>query len=265
MGNTQTITEYQELRVPFDPADEEKLLKVSIRIPKRMYTELGWNSAMPSDVFVNTFQFLSLSDLARVASVNSSWKEVAYDESLWHTLNLTPLLFRANDTLLCQLLREPRFRALTVLSLRGCTALTDASLNIIAKRCPHLTTLFLNDCEQFSPDAILNCAKSLRLKFLELHGTTPNLRLAPVILQETARSVRLGSDKSPLDRTLFGDQEFASTLKLGLFWRQYCAAAGLNEVDGRPAVCSHASEANSGCWGRQHSFRAFLILYSLLL
>eukprot|EP00808_Paulinella_micropora_P024122 g6237.t1 len=215
---------------------EEKKMRQSFGTPRarqllfRDGGEKGWQHAMPEDIFINIFNYLSLKDLAHAGSINRAWYSVSQEPSLWETLDLSSIFYRVDDRLLKMQLTSRRFRALKYLSLEGCTAITSESIRTIQQLCPNLRSLLLTECTGIDPYLLLDLVHHIPLERLELYRVTNDYVLAPRL-----RAIRPG-------------------LNLGFLWLQYCAATGMRVgEDGEPAVCRHEGAVNAeraGCWGR---------------
>jgi hypothetical protein len=81
--------------------------------------EPGWNNALPEDVFVHSFSFLSYVDLAHVCSINQSWRAVANDSALWKRLDLSRIYSRGDILCSSVLSSRPLLQSMTF-SCCGC-------------------------------------------------------------------------------------------------------------------------------------------------
>eukprot|EP00457_Paulinella_chromatophora_P001640 gb/GEZN01001642.1/.p1 GENE.gb/GEZN01001642.1/~~gb/GEZN01001642.1/.p1 ORF type:complete len:806 (-),score=132.93 gb/GEZN01001642.1/:489-2858(-) len=191
--------------------------------------EKGWQYAMPEDIFINIFGYLSLKDLAHAGSINHSWNSVSQEPSLWETLDLSSIFYRVDDRLLKAQLNSHRFRSLKTLSLEGCSAITSESIRVIQEQCKNLKTLLLTDCTGIDPYLLLDLVHHIPLDRLEIYHVTQDYALAGRL-----RAIR-------------------PTINLGFFWLQYCAVTGLRvSEEGEQAVCRFdgAMHAERACWGR---------------
>jgi hypothetical protein len=188
----------------------------------------GWEHCMPEDVFILFFSYLDVCDLAQCARVNAAWYECVYNASLWRKLDLSHMRTQVNDALLAKLLSSHRFSELDHLSLEGCSAVTDASMDVIAKKSPRLRTLLLTECDQLTERAILTMAKAMpRLERLEVYGAVHHFALAR----------RLKRAHNGLD--------------MGYFWLCYAAYFGKRAENGMQAACRHEGvQGEAACMGR---------------
>jgi hypothetical protein len=124
-----------------------------VTIPSSSTTSVGspFALAVPEDVFIHAFEFLTPSDLVQVALVSRAWHTVAYTSSLWSCLDLSNQYHVVGVPFLRHLLVTSRFDALEWLSLEGCAGVTPAALRLLARHCPHLHTLLLTDCCAYPP------------------------------------------------------------------------------------------------------------------
>jgi len=199
-----------------------------------------WRYAMPEDVFVHFFSFLTPAELAQVSCVNRSWSHAAYEPSLWVRIDLSNLSSKVDDAFVVHLLGSNRFVHLRQLSLEGCQAVTDKSVRAIIHFCPNLRELRLTGCEHIqNPWIFPDLVRAMPyLRRLELFGVTHEYGIVNPMLDARPK------------------------LDLGLFWMEYCAENGVR-MDGRGlATCRyeeggevpHAAAAGGaggrGCWGR---------------
>ena len=208
-----------------------------------------WRYAVPEDVFVHSFSFLTPSELANVSTVNRSWSHAAYEPSLWTHMDLSALYARVDDAFIVHLLGSRRFVQLQFLSLEGCSAITNKSVKALLYFCPNLRELRLTDCAHITnPWLFPELVKAMPyLRRLELLGTT----------KEYAIVVPMLAVRPKID--------------LGLFWLEYCAENGI-KTDGtgladcryeeggliaadapagaRAAAGAAGGAAQRGCWGR---------------
>ncbi len=216
--------------------------EVKIRISGASRGSALWDAARYTDVFVHIFEFSTLADRARAAAVCRSWRRAAYDPSLWKRLDLSPYARVVGDRFSERVLSTARFRSLEALSLRGCRAMSDRTLKVVA-RIPGLRDLDIAGCDRVSAGAVLHAAAELKaLERMDVLGAG-----AP----ETTYLAEAAAARAQLVPELL---RLRPGLDVGPAWLVHCARAG---VAGRPgavvaAKCRWEGRPGSvrrGCWG----------------
>lgn len=110
----------------------------------------------------------------RLASVCSAWRAVvaANEPLLWKHADLSYGWCRSDDRVVRRLCQRGAWATLTTLNIQSCANLTDASLDIVAERCPALTALDASGVP-FTAQALVAAARALPLRSLALNGSTP--------------------------------------------------------------------------------------------
>lgn len=163
---------------------------------------------IPDEILFKVLTYLPAADLASVSRVSRNWKDLAYDEGLWQSIDLGPIFFRIDDRFVANMLQSRRFRGLKVLRLDGCTAITMKIFDVIVDAVgKSLQELSLINCSQLEPYAIESLVARLpNLRRLELYGVTQDWLLVERLLLV-----------SPF-------------LDLGYFYLLYCASTGQEPI-----------------------------------
>eukprot|EP01083_Nonionella_stella_P068656 182481_1 len=163
------------------------------------------NEFLPEELFVDSFTFLSPRDLAAVAAVSKTFRLSAYAPFLWRSFDLTGYSFGVHDAFMMHILAtSQRFSELTTLSLEGCDAITDQTLEVLTKHCPFLQTIFLTECFRISSDGVLAFISEMKyLRKIELYHSG-----IPFTIVRRVRDLRPEID-------------------LGYLWVLFCARFGI--------------------------------------
>eukprot|EP01090_Pellita_catalonica_P010630 TRINITY_DN22062_c0_g1_i1.p1 TRINITY_DN22062_c0_g1~~TRINITY_DN22062_c0_g1_i1.p1 ORF type:complete len:611 (-),score=72.24 TRINITY_DN22062_c0_g1_i1:29-1840(-) len=140
---------------------------------------------LPEEVLTQILAYLPhFPDLVRMSRVCRLWLEVATSEPLWKGVDLGNYEKLASDRLVVWIAAlNPN---LEVLSLRGCTQVTDVGLSAVLGRCSNLKELCLEDLErQFTVRCLLMIGKLCpQLEVLALPGMLeeyPDEVIQPII------------------------------------------------------------------------------------
>ncbi|XP_068705311.1 F-box/LRR-repeat protein 20-like [Montipora foliosa] len=95
----------------------------------------------PDTLTLFIFSFLSETDLCRVAQTCKSWRLIAYDSSLWKSVNLKRF-HKLNEICLMKVIRSRMVPLLYKLNLGGFT-LSPRVFHVLVKHCPRLRVLCL--------------------------------------------------------------------------------------------------------------------------
>ncbi|EDO48582.1 predicted protein [Nematostella vectensis] len=96
---------------------------------------------LPDAVLLEIFLYLSRRDLGVVARVCKQWRRIAYDPSLWRTVDLNELLaWTTIDEATLLMLIKTRLASATALNLAGCSV-TPKVAKELAKKCRRLKSL----------------------------------------------------------------------------------------------------------------------------
>jgi len=139
---------------------------------------------LPEEILLHILSFLPhFPDLLRLSTVSSGFHKLVTCGQLWQTVHLGNYEAIATDTLLVWIIALNSH--VEVLSLKGCTEVTDVGLTAALGRCSSLKELYLEDLErQFSVQALLMIGKLCpRLETLVLPGILeqPDEVILPII------------------------------------------------------------------------------------
>jgi len=95
----------------------------------------------PDTLMLVIFSFLRETDLCRVAQTCKCWRSIAYDSSLWKSVNLKQF-HKLNEICLLKVIRCRMVPLLYKLNLGGFT-LSPRVFNTLVKHCPRLRVLCL--------------------------------------------------------------------------------------------------------------------------
>lgn len=95
----------------------------------------------PDTLILLIFSFLSETDLCRVAQACGSWRSIAYDSSLWKSVNLKRF-HKLNEISLIKVIRSRMVPFLYKLNLGGFT-LSSRVFHVLVKHCSRLRVLCL--------------------------------------------------------------------------------------------------------------------------
>ena len=95
----------------------------------------------PDTLTLFIFSFLSETDLCRVAQTCKSWRLIAYDSSLWKSVNLKRF-HNLNEICLMKVIRSRMVLLLYKLNLGGFT-LPPRVFHVLVRHCPRLRVLCL--------------------------------------------------------------------------------------------------------------------------
>ena len=95
----------------------------------------------PDTTMLLIFSFLNEADLCRVAQACRSWRLIAYDSSLWKSVNLKRF-HKLNEFCLIKVIRSRMVPLLYKLNLGGFT-LSPRVFHVLVEHCPQLRVLCL--------------------------------------------------------------------------------------------------------------------------
>lgn len=99
--------------------------------------------SLPLEILLKIFSFLLPVELCRhVSQVCKQWLTLAYDHSLWHTLDLSRPHMRVSGFDVCKIVLRVG-RSVHHLNLHGLDELSPTEMAVIAENCPELTHLDL--------------------------------------------------------------------------------------------------------------------------
>uniref|UniRef100_A0A3B3QA68 F-box/LRR-repeat protein 2 n=1 Tax=Paramormyrops kingsleyae TaxID=1676925 RepID=A0A3B3QA68_9TELE len=136
--------------------------------------EAAINKKLPKELLLRIFSFLDVVTLCRCAQVSRSWNVLALDGSNWQRIDLfdfqrdievTEILFFPSPCFCClSELRESltyfdktfaqNCRNIELLSLNGCTKITDTTCTSLSKFCPKLKHLDLASCTSITNQSL---------------------------------------------------------------------------------------------------------------
>ncbi|GJJ75744.1 hypothetical protein EMPS_08102 [Entomortierella parvispora] len=126
--------------------------------------------ALPREVRIHVFRYLSTFQLIRVSRVSRAWRGVAMDGSLWKVIDTTRYYKTIQDKQL-RILGTAASGFLRYANFRGCVQLSADSLRAIAEHCPNVEHLDLTGCHSVSSKSIADvCMNMSSLTHLDLAG-----------------------------------------------------------------------------------------------
>ncbi|XP_060046929.1 S-phase kinase-associated protein 2 isoform X1 [Erinaceus europaeus] len=151
---------------------------------------ISWD-ALPDELLLGIFSFLCLPDLLKVSRVCKRWYHLAFDESLWQTLDLTGKNLHPDVT--------------SRLLARG----------VVAFRCPR----------SFMDQPLLEHFSSFRVQHMDLSNAVINLSALQGILRPCSKLQNLSLEGLPLSDPIVSDlAQNTSLTKLNL-----CGCSGFSE------------------------------------
>ncbi|KAL8580999.1 hypothetical protein ACOMHN_048033 [Nucella lapillus] len=124
---------------------------------------------VPDEVLLQVFSYLKPDELCRhVTGVCKCWRRLAYDHSLWKTLDVSGV--RINGFQLCQVVLRTS-GAIRILDMAGLERLNCAEMAVVAENCPQLTQLDVGFVDDFNCTMVHSVLTSCPLlEFLNLEG-----------------------------------------------------------------------------------------------
>ncbi|XP_031563301.1 F-box/LRR-repeat protein 20-like [Actinia tenebrosa] len=147
--------------------------------------------ALPDTVLLKVFSYLPEEQVCKVASVCEAWKRVAYDSSLWESVDLRRFHTTLDEIRLTRLIRSRMIPLLQKLNLGG-LSLSPRVFQILTKDCPKLKVLCLESVtflENFN--ATENCFPN-GLSTLDLRHSSGDESAFQVIAQNVRQVENLG-------------------------------------------------------------------------
>ena len=146
----------------------------------------------PDTTMLLIFSFLGEADLCRVAQACRSWRLIAYDSSLWKSVNLKRF-HKLNEICLIKLIRSRMVPMLYKLNLGGFT-LTPRVFQVLVKHCPQLRVLCLESAT-FVEDF------PIKASLFEYHYNMPcshyTLRVTDLVKMTELRKLFISSELIP--------------------------------------------------------------------
>ena len=135
----------------------------------------SWLLALPDTVLTHILSFLPSDQLARCARVCRRLYPLAWDPALWRSVNLTGCdgvdADLALKTILRLLARTQAASPVEAMALGGCARLTDRGLAMVARRCPRLTHLEVQNCANVTNGGVMDLVtKCAALDHLDVTG-----------------------------------------------------------------------------------------------
>lgn len=146
---------------------------------------------LPDTVLLKVFSYLPEEQVCKVASVCEAWKRVAYDSSLWESVDLRRFHTSLDEIRLTRLIRSRMIPLLQKLNLGG-LSLSPRVFQILTKDCPKLKVLCLESVtflENFN--ATENCFP-VGLSTLDLRHSSGDESAFQVIAQNVRDVENLG-------------------------------------------------------------------------
>ncbi|KAK9717029.1 hypothetical protein K7432_006481 [Basidiobolus ranarum] len=125
---------------------------------------------LPSEIILRTFKLLDIPTLVRASKVCRSWNEIAFDGSLWDTINLIPYYkYITGDRLIDLACTAGDF--LKNINFRGCSQLTSQGLRDISDSCRNIQNIHLHGCHSLNRDSLIYfIEKCTDLRILNVSG-----------------------------------------------------------------------------------------------
>eukprot|EP00455_Lapot_gusevi_P013365 TRINITY_DN16497_c0_g2_i2.p1 TRINITY_DN16497_c0_g2~~TRINITY_DN16497_c0_g2_i2.p1 ORF type:complete len:339 (-),score=6.47 TRINITY_DN16497_c0_g2_i2:9-1025(-) len=129
-------------------------------------------TTLPDEFLVDILSFLDIDAIyLEISRINLRLSVLVTQPHFWKTLNLTPLRFHVEDTVIAQL--APSWSRLSVLDLSQCSQLRDASLVSLSQFCPNLLEICLFRCYRITDDGIRFLVQGCpRLEMVNLQDVT---------------------------------------------------------------------------------------------
>uniref|UniRef100_A0A8C7W204 S-phase kinase associated protein 2 n=1 Tax=Oncorhynchus mykiss TaxID=8022 RepID=A0A8C7W204_ONCMY len=190
-------------RVVYKGKENEENQFVLARRPRtrREFSGLSWDS-LPDELLLGILSCLPLQDLLRMSRVCKRWHRLAFDESLWHSVDLvgkaqlvlglrcphTCIGEPYNPICLLNFLSDNIVQSLSQntvlvrLNLCGCSEFSPDSLSQILKSCLRLEELILSWCD-FSTDHVKAVVSNIpsNITQLNLSGYRQNLTMEDLV------------------------------------------------------------------------------------
>ncbi|KAK9238370.1 hypothetical protein V1525DRAFT_401384 [Lipomyces kononenkoae] len=115
--------------------------------------------ALPRELLLRIFSYLSSFDLLRLCAVSRSWYDICYDGSLWHTIDATQYYTRLSSAQLTRLITRSGMYVKD-LNLRGCIYLDIFESLGIAKSLSNLLFISLEGSRKFDHNALTQLIKN---------------------------------------------------------------------------------------------------------
>ncbi|KAI9019258.1 hypothetical protein CLU79DRAFT_759400 [Phycomyces nitens] len=108
---------------------------------------------LPDELQIKILGGLPIRDLLKATTVCHAWRRLAYDGSLWTSIDIS-LFYKVipEDQLVQLAVNAGTF--LKFINLRGCTHLTGHGLRSLAVACPNIQVVYLKDCRNVSTASI---------------------------------------------------------------------------------------------------------------
>ncbi|ORY08145.1 RNI-like protein [Basidiobolus meristosporus CBS 931.73] len=108
---------------------------------------------LPSEIRVRIFKLLDIRNLVKSSKVCRNWKKVAFDGSLWETIDLTRYYKRiASEQIVNLCCAAGGF--LKTANFRGCSQLTSQELRVISDYCCNIQMAHFHGCRSISRESI---------------------------------------------------------------------------------------------------------------
>ncbi|OAD69265.1 hypothetical protein PHYBLDRAFT_2967, partial [Phycomyces blakesleeanus NRRL 1555(-)] len=108
---------------------------------------------LPEELQIKIFGALPIQDLVQATTVCHAWRRLAYDGSLWTSIDVTIFSNIIPEDQLVQLaVNAGTF--LKSINLRGCSHLNGYGLRSLAVACPNIQVVYLKDCRGLSTASI---------------------------------------------------------------------------------------------------------------
>ena len=145
---------------------------------------------LPDAVVVHVLSFLTTNQLIRCSRVSRRFYFLAWEPDLWTHVCLTGESLDA-DLALKTIVRLLSRNALTTvkqniqtLVLNGCQRLTDRGLAIVARTCPQLARLEIQNCANITNGGLMDLvSKCVLLDHLDVSGKTANMNIYHFLLK----------------------------------------------------------------------------------
>ncbi|KAI8885152.1 RNI-like protein [Backusella circina FSU 941] len=126
---------------------------------------------LPDELQIKILAELPVQDLLKSTTVCRKWSQLAFDGSLWSTIDVAPFYKTIPTDYIIKLIKSAG-RFLKTANFRGCIQLTGHALKLMSEYCPNLQVLILKDCKNVSEASLIH--------FFQKKHITQNLRVLDV-------------------------------------------------------------------------------------
>ena len=179
-----TKTPVRELRLASTTLTSKRSPAVSSTSSPKVLKGKGKRSAaggvaffdrLPDSVVLNILSYLNNNDLVKCSRVSRRFYFLAWDPDLWTDISLSGEntdVDLALKTVMRLLSRNSVKHSPQALTLNGCQRLTDRGLAIIARTCPQLTKLEVQNCVNITNGGLMDLVSRCQLlDHLDVSGT----------------------------------------------------------------------------------------------